>query len=48
MDEKAPAAGVVSTRTYVIVWLCLLALTATDGFCGKAAPDEIRDHTGSC
>ena len=29
MDEKTPAAGVVSTGTYVIVWLCLLALTAT-------------------
>lgn len=28
MDEKAPAAGVVSNKTYIIVWLCLLALTA--------------------
>jgi len=30
MDEKAPAsAAVVSNKTYIIVWLCLLLLTAT-------------------
>ena len=29
MDKKASAAAVASNKTYIIVWLCLLALTAT-------------------
>jgi len=29
MTEKAPANKMVSNKTYIIVWLCLLALTAT-------------------
>lgn len=29
MDEDAKAIKLVSNKTYVIVWLCLLALTAT-------------------
>lgn len=28
MSEKTKAAGVISNKTYIIVWLCLLALTA--------------------
>ena len=27
MTEKAPAIKLISNRTYIIVWLCLLALT---------------------
>ena len=27
MTEKAPAIKMVSSKTYIIVWLCLLALT---------------------
>jgi len=29
MTEKTPAGEPLSNKTYVIVWLCLLALTAT-------------------
>ena len=29
MDEKAPDIEMLSNKTYIIVWLCLLALTAT-------------------
>jgi cytochrome c oxidase subunit 4 len=28
MDGKAPAGRVISNKTYVFVWLCLLSLTA--------------------
>ena len=29
MEEEAPAIKMVSNKTYIIVWLCLLALTVT-------------------
>ena len=29
MTEKAPAVRLFGNKTYIIVWLCLLALTAT-------------------
>lgn len=29
MDEKTPDIEMLSNKTYIIVWLCLLALTAT-------------------
>jgi cytochrome c oxidase subunit 4 len=29
MEEEAPAVKMVSNKTYMIVWLCLLALTVT-------------------
>jgi cytochrome c oxidase subunit IV len=28
MDEETPVAAIVSNRIYIIVWLCLLVLTA--------------------
>ena len=28
MDDNAPVAGMVSSRIYIVVWLCLLTLTA--------------------
>jgi cytochrome c oxidase subunit 4 len=38
MNGKAPAVKMIGNKTYIIVWLCLLALTATTVAVAKLHP----------